>query len=125
MRICDGKGQPDDIEKIEKLLEVLENGSLCGLGKSAPNPVRSTLTHFRSEYLAHIEDHKCPAGVCRSLISYTITDHCTGCRRCAKVCPQKAISGNKKELHQIDQDLCNRCGICKATCKFDAVKIVS
>jgi NADH:ubiquinone oxidoreductase subunit F (NADH-binding)/NADH:ubiquinone oxidoreductase subunit E/Pyruvate/2-oxoacid:ferredoxin oxidoreductase delta subunit len=125
VRICDGKGQPEDIEKIEKLLEVLENGSLCGLGKSAPNPVRSTLTHFRSEYLAHIEDHKCPAGVCRSLISYTITDQCTGCRRCAKVCPQKAISGNKKELHQIDQDLCNRCGICKATCKFDAIKITS
>ncbi len=124
-RICQGEGRADDLEQIEKLLELLEQGSLCGLGKSAPNPVRSTLEHFRDEYLAHIEEKRCPAGVCRALISYKITDACTGCRRCARVCPQKAINGNKQEIHLIDQDLCNRCGLCKATCNFNAIVIES
>jgi len=123
--ICRGKGRAGDIERIEKLLELLEQGSLCGLGKSAPNPVRSTLKHFKEEYLAHINEKRCPAGVCRDLISFHITDDCTGCRRCARVCPQKAISGNKKELHIIDQDLCNRCGLCRVTCNFDAVIVES
>jgi len=123
-KICSGAGEPDDIEKIEKLLIVLENGSLCGLGKTAPNPVRSTLTHFKDEYLAHIVEKRCPAGVCRDLINFEITEACTGCRRCARVCPQNAISGNKKELHTIDQTLCNKCGICRATCNFDAITII-
>lgn len=121
--ICSGEGRGGDLEIIEKLLEVLEKGSLCGLGKSAPNPVRSTLTHFKDEYLAHIEDKKCPAGVCRSLISYEINEQCTGCRRCLRLCPQNAISGEKKELHYIDQNLCNRCGICKSVCNFNAVSV--
>jgi len=120
-RICAGEGEESDLEKLEKLLVVLENGSLCGLGKSAPNPVRSTLTHFRDEYEAHIKEKRCPAGVCRNLITYEITDNCTGCRLCAEACPQEAISGDKKEKHQIDQELCNQCGICRVTCNFDAV----
>ncbi|MDW7739442.1 MAG: NAD(P)H-dependent oxidoreductase subunit E [Bacillota bacterium] len=120
-RICRGEGVADDIERIEKLLSVLELGSLCGLGKSAPNPVRSTLTHFKNEYMAHIIEKRCPAGVCRALISYEINDLCTGCRRCARNCPQNAISGEKNERHYIDQELCNRCGLCLATCNFEAV----
>ncbi len=123
-KICRGEGDPADIDNLEKLLDLLENGSLCGLGKSAPNPVRSTLTHFRDEYMAHILEKTCPAGVCRNLISFEINELCTGCRRCARACPQDAISGEKKEIHLIDQELCNRCGICKSTCKFEAVSIV-
>lgn len=123
VNICRGEGRSGDLEIIEKLLDVLEKGSLCGLGKSAPNPVRSTLTHFKNEYLAHIENKKCPAGVCRDLISYEINEQCTGCRRCLRLCPQNAISGEKKELHFIDQNLCNRCGICKSVCNFNAISV--
>lgn len=122
-RICKGKGVAGDLDNIEKLLHTLQHGSLCGLGKSAPNPVRSTLDHFKDEYIAHIEEKKCPAGVCRELISYKIEDSCTGCRRCARACPQGAISGEKKVLHIIDQDLCNRCGICITLCNFDAITV--
>jgi NADH:ubiquinone oxidoreductase subunit F (NADH-binding)/NADH:ubiquinone oxidoreductase subunit E len=122
-QICRGEGQEEDLTRIEKLLHVLENASLCGLGKSAPNPVRSTLKHFREEYMAHIAEKRCPAGVCRALISYEITDLCTGCRRCARQCPQNAISGNKKEKHFIDQELCNRCGLCINLCNFKAILV--
>lgn len=122
-RICAGNGVPGDFERIEKLLRVLETGSLCGLGKSSPNPVRSTLQHFRDEYLAHIEEKRCPAGVCRNLISYDINENCTGCRRCARLCPHQAISGDKKEQNVINQELCNQCGLCKATCNFAAIDI--
>jgi NADH-quinone oxidoreductase subunit F len=122
-RICAGGGEAGDIEKIEKLLFILGNASLCGLGKSAPNPVKSTMTHFKDEYLAHIIDKRCPAGVCRALISYEINDLCTGCRLCVKACPRQAISGARRERHRIDRDLCDRCGLCKATCKFNAIAV--
>ena len=122
-RICNGQGEEEDLKRMEILLNVLENASLCGLGKTAPNPVRSTLTHFKDEYLAHIIDKKCPAGVCRNLISYKINDLCTGCELCAKACPQQAITGAKKQKHVIDEALCDRCGICQATCRFGAVVV--
>lgn len=122
-QICRGEGSEEDILRIEKLLHLLENASLCGLGKSAPNPVRSTLTHFRDEYMAHIIEKRCPAGVCRELITYKINDNCTGCRRCSRQCPQKAISGEKREQHFIDQELCNRCGLCINLCNFNAILV--
>lgn len=123
-RICDGKGSPQDLDQIQELFLVLDDSALCGLGKSASNPVRSTLKHFRHEYEAHINEKKCPAGVCKSLITYSITNNCTGCSVCAKACPQKAISGEKKKMYHIDTSLCDRCGICVSTCKFDAIKVV-
>ena len=122
-RICAGGGEAGDIEKIEKLLFILRNAALCGLGKSAPNPVKSTLTHFKDEYLAHIIEKRCPSGVCRALISYEINDLCTGCRLCVKACPRQAIHGVRKEIHRIESKQCDRCGICKATCKFNAVVV--
>ena len=120
-RICAGEGVEADIPALEKLFDVLDQGSLCGLGKSAANPVRSTLENFRDEYEAHIRDKRCPAGVCRNLITYRITENCTGCGQCADVCPTNAISGRKKEMYVIDTDACDRCGLCHATCSFDAI----
>lgn len=122
-RICAGNGTPEDIPAMKKLFAILDEGSLCGLGKSAANPVRSTLTHFQDEYEAHILHKKCPAGVCRALITYTINSSCTGCRLCAKVCPRGAISGAKKEIHTIDPSKCDRCGICVASCKFGSIVV--
>lgn len=122
-RICDGEGRTEDIKLIEELLLVLENASLCGLGKSAANPVRSTLTHFEDEYTAHITAKKCPAGVCRKLVTYEIDDACTGCHRCVKTCPQDAISGETNRKHIIDQQLCDHCGACRVVCNFDAITV--
>jgi len=122
-RICSGEGREDDIAQLEKLFEVLDEASLCGLGKSAANPVRSTLRYFRDEYEAHVREKRCPGGVCRALITYSIDEtNCTGCGVCLKDCPRDAITGAKKELHVIDESLCDRCGICVASCKFDAVE---
>jgi NADH:ubiquinone oxidoreductase subunit F (NADH-binding)/(2Fe-2S) ferredoxin/Pyruvate/2-oxoacid:ferredoxin oxidoreductase delta subunit len=121
-RICDGEGRPDDIELLEELGDVLEGFSLCALGRTAANPVLSTIRYFRYEYTAHIHEHRCPAGVCKPLITYHIDpDKCTGCMACARQCPQEAISGEKKAAHSIDQDLCIKCGVCLDTCRFDAV----
>jgi len=123
-RITEGQGEMADLETLETLAKVVQSASLCGLGKSAPNPVLSTLRYFRDEYVAHIEDHKCPAGVCKALIEYyIIEDLCTGCGLCRRKCPQEAISGEKKEPHVIDQALCIKCGICFDVCKFDAVGV--
>jgi NADH-quinone oxidoreductase subunit F len=123
-RICAGKGRPDDIALLEELADLLEGFSLCALGKTAANPVMSTLRYFRDEYEAHIHDHKCPAGVCKALITYLIIpENCTGCTACALQCPQEAISGEKNAVHVIDQALCIQCGICLDTCKFNAIRV--
>jgi NADH:ubiquinone oxidoreductase subunit F (NADH-binding) len=121
-RICEGEGQAGDIALLEELGELLQGFSLCALGQTAANPVLSTLRYFRDEYEAHIHEHRCPAAVCKALITYTIdAEACTGCTSCARQCPQEAITGERKEPHVIDQELCIRCGVCLDTCRFDAV----
>jgi NADH:ubiquinone oxidoreductase subunit F (NADH-binding)/(2Fe-2S) ferredoxin/NAD-dependent dihydropyrimidine dehydrogenase PreA subunit len=123
-RICDGEGREGDIALLEELGELLAGFSLCALGRTAANPVMSTLRYFRDEYEAHIRDHRCPAGACKALITYRIDpEKCTGCAACARQCPQEAISGEKKQAHVINQDLCIRCGVCLDTCKFGAVLV--
>jgi len=123
-RLTRGEGEPEDLQAIEEVARTMGECSLCGLGKSAPNPVLSTLTYFRQEYEAHIEG-RCPAGVCRPLIRYRITEACTGCLLCIKPCPEEAISGAKGERHVIDEQACTRCGICRSICQYDAVEVVS
>lgn len=123
-RICDGQGQDGDIERLEKLCEQIRTGSLCGLGQGAPNPVISTLKHFRSEYEAHIYEKRCPAKVCRGLIRYEIMpDLCPGCMVCARNCPVGAISGERRQPHVIDPEVCIRCGICTQVCNFNAIVV--
>ena len=122
--ICAGKGTEGDIELLEKIATGVADGSLCALGGSAPNPVLSTLRYFRDEYDAHIKDHRCPAGVCKALITYSIDpEKCTGCGMCIKVCPTQATSGEKKKAHSIDNNKCTRCGACIESCKFDAINV--
>nr|WP_280956786.1 NADH-quinone oxidoreductase subunit NuoF [Acetohalobium arabaticum] len=120
-RITDGNGKQEDLEQLEKLAEVIKDTSLCGLGQTAPNPVLSTLKYFRDEYKAHVKDNKCPAGVCKSLVEYQITDDCQGCTKCVDECPGDAISGEAKEQHTIDEDDCIKCGSCINVCPFDAI----
>ena len=122
--ITEGRGKKEDIELLEELGDVIKEASLCGLGGTAPNPVLSTIRYFRDEYEAHITDRRCPAGVCKALITFTVDAvNCTGCRVCARECPQGAISGEKKEIHFIDQGKCIKCGLCRDLCKFDAVLV--
>ena len=110
---------------LEELSEYIIDGSLCALGGSAPNPVLSTLQYFRDEYEAHVDDKCCPAGRCKALITYYIGGDCTGCGLCAKKCPTKAITGEKKQIHVIDEDLCIKCDTCRQVCNFAAVKVRS
>ncbi len=121
-RICEGKGRHGDIETLELLCKEIKSTSLCGLGQGAPTPVESTLKHFREEYEAHIFQKKCPAKVCKSLISYEIQpDICTGCTVCSRNCPVEAINGERRQAHKIDPDVCVRCGICMQVCNFNAI----
>jgi NADH:ubiquinone oxidoreductase subunit F (NADH-binding)/(2Fe-2S) ferredoxin/Pyruvate/2-oxoacid:ferredoxin oxidoreductase delta subunit len=122
-RICTGEGREGDIELLEEVSVVVRDGSLCGLGKTAANPVISTIRYFRPEYEAHIRDRKCPAGVCKELVTYTIdAAKCTGCQLCARGCPiERCISGAAKQAHTIDTALCIKCGACFDVCRYDAV----
>ena len=121
-RITDGNGEPEDIEKLEKLAHTIKNASVCGLGQTAPNPVLSTLKYFRDEYIAHIEDKKCPAGECKALASIEINSElCKGCGICKRQCPVNAISGEVKQPHKINSEICIKCGACVAKCPFKAI----
>ena len=120
--LCAGTGKDGDIERLQSLAHQIKQGSLCGLGKTAPNPILSTIEHFRDEYEAHIAG-RCPAGTCKALIVYTITDDCIGCTRCAQHCPADAIAMTPYEKHTIDPDKCVRCGTCRQVCPADAVKV--
>ncbi|MCU0726355.1 MAG: 4Fe-4S binding protein [Planctomycetes bacterium] len=124
-RITLGEGTPADLPRLRALARVVADASLCGLGKTAPNVVLSTLDRFEAEYRAHVEDRKCPGGVCRALTKFEIdTDLCEGCQACQKVCPTGAISGAKKQPHRIDPEICTACGMCRTKCKFDAITVV-
>jgi NADH-quinone oxidoreductase subunit F len=121
-RITDGKGKEGDIQKLEELAVQIKENSLCGLGQTAPNPVLTTIKYFRDEYEAHITSKKCPAKVCRPLLTYTVDEEkCTGCMVCLKNCPAKAITGERKKPHLIDQAICTKCGVCFSKCKFDSI----
>jgi NADH:ubiquinone oxidoreductase subunit F (NADH-binding) len=120
-RITEGKGEDGDIEKLERLGNMIRKSSLCGLGQAAPNPVLSTIKNFRAEYEEHIADKKCRANACERLLTYTISEKCIGCTACKRACPANAISGTTKLRHEIDQSKCVKCGMCFKSCKFKAI----
>ena len=123
-RIVIGKGKLEDLDLLEELAHTIKDASLCGLGKTAPNPVLSTLKYFHDEYLAHIEDKRCPAGECASLRVFEIVPElCKGCSKCARVCPNNAITGEIKKPFVIDQEKCIKCGACESACPFNAIKV--
>lgn len=123
-RFAKGEGSIDDLEELQSLAQAVQDGSLCALGGSAPNPVLTTLQYFREEYEAHILNQKCPAGVCKDLITYSIDpEACNGCRSCARNCPQGCITGEKKEPHTLDPTACIKCGMCLDSCKFGAINV--
>ena len=122
-KISKGEGEQDDFNKLIELAPKVKSGSLCGLGQTAPNPILTTIKYFRGEYEAHIRNKKCPARVCKPLLTYIINEDCTGCGACRRKCPTEAITGEKKQLHLINQDLCIQCGACYTACKFEAIDV--
>ena len=121
-RITEGKGKEEDIEKLENLAKNIKASALCGLGQTAPNPVLSTLKYFRDEYIAHVRDKKCPAGVCKSMMQYVINaDKCKSCGICARYAQFTVLSGEKKVPYVIDQEKCIKCGACMEKCPFKAI----
>ena len=123
-KICEGKGKMEDLDLLESLAHTIKATSLCGLGQTAPNPVLSTMKYFRDEYEAHIKEQRCPAGVCKDLISYVVDESkCIGCTACARTCPVSAISGAPKQKHRIDPSICTRCGSCIVKCPVKAIYI--
>jgi Pyruvate/2-oxoacid:ferredoxin oxidoreductase delta subunit len=121
-RLCHGQARAGDLERLEQLAGWVQRGSLCGLGKTAPNPVLSTLAHFRDEYEAHVVG-RCPAGQCRDLIRYSINERCIGCTKCAQRCASGALTARPYERHVIEAALCRRCGVCRAVCPAQAVEV--
>lgn len=123
-QICQGKALPGDYERLRNMSNVIKDTSLCGLGQTSPNPVLSMMENYKDEYIAHIDHKKCPAGQCKSLMEYIINgENCVGCTACARICPVNAISGQRKEVHNIDASICIKCGSCMEKCKFDAIYI--
>ena len=122
-KITDGEGTLEDVDELEALAKSIKDSSLCGLGQSAPNPVLSTLANFSEEYIAHVVDHKCPAGVCKKLLTFKITDACIGCGKCKRNCPAECITGNIKEVHVIDTNKCIKCGTCRKACPKNAIVV--
>jgi NADH:ubiquinone oxidoreductase subunit F (NADH-binding) len=122
--ICEGRGKEGDIELLEEMATRIADASLCALGQTAPNPVLTTIKHFRDEYEAHIKEKRCPAGECKELVTYSIDpENCTGCTLCFRNCPVNAITGERKQTHVIDPETCIKCGMCNTVCRFDAVKV--
>jgi NADH-quinone oxidoreductase subunit F len=121
--ITEGKAKAKDVDLLRELAQTVKDTTMCGLGQTAPNPVLSTIRYFADEYTEHIQKHKCAAGVCKALISYSINEKCTGCTVCVRACPEKAIAGEKKKRHAIDAARCVKCGACRTACKFDAVEV--
>ena len=120
-RITDGEGTEEDLDILKELAQTIKDTSLCGLGQTAPNPVLSTMKYFWDEYIAHVRDHRCPAGVCKKLVRFEITTKCIGCTKCAKNCPVSCITGNVKGLHKIQQENCVKCGACYSSCPVNAI----